>query len=135
MLYKKKDKEVQRSASKDKRFTLETKATSAEEAARKDDFKTFYHLTNKIIWRDTSRNTVVKHENGVILLDPDKIDDRLVVKFEKLSHRPRPSDQENVADFLFIQLEIYTDPPKSAETLIDISGDIRVDINQVSSKK
>ena len=75
-LYKEKDKEVKKSARKDKRQILEKKAALAEEAARKGDSKTVYRLTNEMVGKQSSQITLVKDENGSIISDPEKIDER-----------------------------------------------------------
>ncbi|XP_065576323.1 craniofacial development protein 2-like [Artemia franciscana] len=67
-LYKETDKEVKKSARKDKRQLLEKKAALAEEASRKGGSKTVYRLTNEMVGKQSSRTTLVKDENGSLYL-------------------------------------------------------------------
>ncbi|KAK2715292.1 hypothetical protein QYM36_010063 [Artemia franciscana] len=58
LFYMEKDKEIEKSAWKDKRLFLENKAVLAEEAARKGDSKTVYRLTHEMSGRQSSRITL-----------------------------------------------------------------------------
>ncbi|XP_065584387.1 uncharacterized protein LOC136043406 [Artemia franciscana] len=116
-IYKEKDKEVKKSARKDKRQFLEKKAALAEEADRKGDSKTLYRLTNEMVGKQSSRITLVKDENGSIISDPEKIDERWASHFEKLLNRPRTCDQANVPDIPFMYLDFNTDPPSAEEIM------------------
>ena len=51
-------------------------AALAEEAAKKGDSKMVYRLTNEIVGKKTNRTSLVKDENGDIISDPQKADER-----------------------------------------------------------
>ena len=87
-----KDKEIKKSTRKDKRLFFEYQAAFSEEAVRKGVSKTVYRLTKEMFGKQSSRIALVKDKNGMILLDPDKIDEWWVVHFGKLFNRPRSSD-------------------------------------------
>ena len=58
--YKIRDREVKRSARKDKRNFIKTLASEAEEAAEKRDFGTVYKITKRLCDNNTNHSMPVK---------------------------------------------------------------------------
>ena len=64
------DKEVKRSAKKDKRDFVEELATQAQKAAEKNDISTLYNITKQMGGRKTNSNRPVKGKDGHVLSKP-----------------------------------------------------------------
>ena len=106
---------MKRIARKDKRIAIERKAALAEEAAKKGDSKMVYRLTNEIAGKKINRTSLVKDENGDVISDPQKADERWASHFEKVLNRPRPDDPETVPDMPFLQIDVSADTPSTEE--------------------
>ena len=100
---------------KTKELPLREKQRFAEEAAKKGDSKMVYRLTNEIVGKKTNRTSLVKDENGDVISDPQKADERWASHFEKVLNRPRPDDPETVPDTPFLQIDVSADPPSTVE--------------------
>lgn len=110
------NKEVKKSARKDKRHFYDALATEAEEAAEKRDLSTLYKITRTLSTKKTSPDKPVKDKEGnPINREPDQRQ-RWADHFEELLNRPPPTTKLDIppADSL---LKVNTNPPTKTEIL------------------
>ena len=74
-----------------------------------------YGLANEIARKKVNRSSLVKDENGNVLLDPKKVDERWASHFENILNRPPHHHRETVPDILFLQIDGSADPPSTLE--------------------
>ena len=63
-IYSAKNKQVKKSARKDKRTYIDNLATNAQQAAAKNDMKTLYNITKQLSGKRTNNNKPVKDKQG-----------------------------------------------------------------------
>ena len=78
------DKEVNRSAKKDKRDFVEELATQAQKAAEENDMKTVYNITKQLGGSKTNSNHPVKGKDSHVLSKPAEQLDRWREHFSEL---------------------------------------------------
>ena len=78
------DKEVKRSAKKDKRDFVEELATQAQKVAEKNDMETHYNITKQLGGRKPNSNRPVKGKDGNVLSKPAEQLDRWREHFREL---------------------------------------------------
>lgn len=112
--YRNKDKEVKRSARKDKRTFVDELAGQAEQAAHRGEMSTVYKITKKLCGKDNSQTPPVKDRNGNILATERAQAERWVQHFREVlnCNKPvNPADPPPAEN----DLDINTDPPTEAE--------------------
>lgn len=114
MSYKNKDREVKRSARKDKRVFVEHLASEAEKAAAYGNLGTVYKITKRLCGRCTNQTTHVMDKNGNICTSESEQAARWVQHFQEILNLPEPEQPANITTIEDI-LEINTNPPDSAE--------------------
>lgn len=82
--YRLKDKEVKKSAKKDKRDYVDKLAIDAEKAAQTNNMRTVYNITRQLSGRKNSSNKPLKGINGTILSKPSEQLDRWKDHFNSL---------------------------------------------------
>ena len=103
--YKNRDREVKRSARKDKRNFIEKLASEAEEAAEKREFSTVYKITKQLCGNNINHSMPVKDKQGKVITAEREQAARWVQHFEEVLNRPDPEEP--------------ADPPPS-ESYLDI---------------
>ena len=112
--YKIRDREVKRSARKDKRDFIKKLASEAEEAAEKKDFGTIYKVTKQLCGNITNHSMPVKDKQGQMITAEREQAVRWVQHFEEVLNQPdpeEPADPPPSESFL----DIGTSPPGIAE--------------------
>ena len=123
--YKTKNKEVKKSARRDKRDFIDKLATDAQKAADTRNMKDLYNITKQLAGRRTNTNRPVMNKEGILLSNPNEELERWREHFEELlngvtlENLPETSEGED--------LEINTDPPNLLE--------IKEAINQLKNGK
>ncbi|CAH8483809.1 unnamed protein product [Heterobilharzia americana] len=90
-MYKTLDKEVKKSARKDKRHFYETLASEAEQAAGKRDLTTLYQITRLLSGKRPTQMKPIKDEEGNLITKEEKQRKRWADHFKKLLNRPPPA--------------------------------------------
>ena len=93
--YREKDKEVKRSARKDKRAYLDNLAREAEHAASRGHFSTVYKITKRLCKPTSSQAVPIRDKNGKQLTSQQEQAERCVEHFRKVLNQPEP---QNAAD-------------------------------------
>ena len=89
--YKDKDREVKKSARRDKRKRIEDSASRAEEAARTGNIQELYKITKMMSGKFTNTSNVVKDRNGNILSKESDIMNRWAEHFRSVLNRGDPT--------------------------------------------
>ncbi len=89
--YKEKDRQVKRSARKDKRDYVDNLADQAEVAARNGNSKELYKITKLLSGKSLSRSNTLKDKHGRILTTEKEKADRWVEHFKEVLNRPHPN--------------------------------------------
>jgi hypothetical protein len=119
--YRNKDKEVKKSARRDKRAFIEEVAEEAEQAARRGDMGTVYKTTKKLCGQNSSHAGPVKDKQGNTISTESEQADRWVQHFREVLNRPEPVEPANPepADQM---LDIDTGQPTEAEVTAAIQA-------------
>ena len=112
--YKNRDREVKRSARKDKRNFIEKLASEAEEAAEKREFSTVYKITKQLCGNNTNHSMPVKEKQGKVITTEREQAARWVQHFEEVLNRPHPEEPADPPPSESY-LDIDTSPPGIAE--------------------
>lgn len=101
--YRDKDREVKRSARRDKRKRIQDSACRAEEAARTGNIQELYKITKMMSGKFTNNSSVVKDHHGNILSKDSDIMKRWAEHFRSVLNRGDPCqppdiDNENVTE-------------------------------------
>ena len=113
-LYQSKDREVKRSARKDKRKYISDLAGEAEDAARMGNNAQLYKITKKLCGKNLCKNKPVKDKEGNILTSEEEQAERWSTHFQETLNQPDP-EEEALIDDAQEELNINTNPPTRAE--------------------
>ena len=106
--YRDKDKQIKRSARKDKRAYLEDQATEAERAAARGQLSTVYKITKQLCKTSSKQIVPVKDKSGVVLTSEKEQAERWVEHFREVLNQVSP--------------EVTAEPPPPQNTMdIDCS--------------
>ncbi len=119
MSYKNKDREVKRSARRDKRVFVEHLASEAEKAAAYGKLGIVYKITKRLCGKCTNQTTHVMDKNGNICTSESEQAARWVQHFHEVLNLPEPEQLANITTTDGI-LEINTNPPDSVEVKVAI---------------
>ena len=108
------NREVKRSARKDKRNFIKKLASEAEEAAEKRDFGTVYKIAKQLCGNNTNHSMPVKDKQGKVLTTEREQAARWVQHFEEVLNRPDPEEPADPPPSK-LYLDIDTSPPVIAE--------------------
>lgn len=114
MSYKIKDREVKRSARRDKRVLVERLASEYEKAAAYGNLGTVYKITKRLCGKCTNQTTHIMDKNGNICTTEREQAARWVQHFQEVLNLPEPEQPANITTTDDI-LEININPPDSAE--------------------
>ena len=117
--YRQRDREVKKSARKDKRSFVDNLAKEAEEAAVRGEISTVYKITKQLCNKNTSKSIPVKSKDGKVLTTEREQAARWVQHFQEILNRPEPDDPANPAPADTF-LEIDVSQPTVAEVRIAI---------------
>ena len=123
--YKTIDKEVKRKCKRDREVWYNEKAAMAEEAARKNDTKTVFKVTNLLAGKKRSTCELpVKGKNGEVLKTDKEQADRWVEHFKEVLNQPTPV------------IELTIEEESNMPLLNDINcGEITINEVQLALKK
>jgi hypothetical protein len=118
--YRAKDREVKRSARRDRRAFLENLASEAETAVVRCELSTVYKITKQLCGRNSRQSVPVKAKDGSALPTEREQAARWVEHFQEVLNRPEPDEpaDPNVAG---ADLDIDISPPSRAEVRKAIS--------------
>ena len=109
--YRNKDKEVKRSAQRDKREWLDAQADAAEEAAARNDMRTVYRIAKKITNNTSTRSAPIKSKDGRVLSKGEEKLARWAEHFKEVLNRPQPDTPAEPCEptnILPIETDIFT---------------------------
>ncbi|CAH8546378.1 unnamed protein product [Heterobilharzia americana] len=115
-MYKTLDKEVKKSARKDKRHFYETLASEAEQAAGKRDLTTLYQITRLLSGKRPTQMKPIKDEEGNLITKEEKQRKRWADHFKKLLNRPPPALRPEIPPAA-AELQVNINPPTKMEVL------------------
>ena len=93
--YTSKDKEVKRSARKDKRSFVEGLALEAEQAAARGELGTVYKITKQLCGRNNSQSAPIRCKNGTVITNEQEQATRWVQHFQEVLNCPKPNTTAN----------------------------------------
>ncbi|KAL1267682.1 hypothetical protein QQF64_033045 [Cirrhinus molitorella] len=112
--YKNKDREVKRSARRDKRVFAENLAREAEKAAAFGNLGAVYKISRQLCGNHTIQNTLIRDKKGNICSSEHEQAARWVQHFQEVLNHPEPDQPANITTSDNI-LDINTNPPDPAE--------------------
>ena len=113
--YQRKDREVKRSARRDKRKFLDDLADEAEDAAKKGNSSKVYKITKKLCNKNISTSKPIRGKNGDIITGEKEQAERWTEHFKETLNQPPPTD-EITSDLDTNEiLDINTDTPSKQE--------------------
>ena len=115
-LYWEKNRQVRKSARKDKRKFVEDLTEEAETAAGKRDMKRLYEITRELSGKRNKPMCPVKDKNGDIVTGENKERKRWAEHFEEILNRPPPPAPPDIPPATK-PLEVNTGPPTKQETI------------------
>nr|CAH8843517.1 unnamed protein product [Trichobilharzia regenti] len=115
--YKALDKEVKKSARKDKRRFYDNLATEAEKAAGKRDLRTLYQITKSLSGKRSTQAKPIKDSQGNPITKEEKQIKQWADHFKGLLNRPSPATRPEIPTTARTQLQVDTNPPTRAEVL------------------
>ncbi len=121
MSYKNKDREVKRSARRDKRVFVEHLASKAEKAAAYGKLGIVYKITKRLCGKCTNQTTHVMDKKGNICTSESDQAARWVQHFHEVLKLPEPEQLANITTTDDI-LEINSNPPDSVEVKVSIQS-------------
>ena len=119
--YQRKDKEVKKSARKDKRKYIQDLSTEAEEAARMGNTATVYKITKKLCGKNFHNSKPVKAKSGDILSSDKEQGDRWTEHFKETLNQPPPTEELEIEDNDNV-MNIETEKPTRVEILRSIKA-------------
>ena len=119
--YKEKDRQVKKSAKRDKRAFVEDMADKAEQAAARGEMSTIYNITKKLSGKYTSQSAPVKDKDGNILRTEQEQTARWAQHFREVLNCPAPVDPANPQPSEHV-LNIDTSPPTIEEVKLAIKA-------------
>lgn len=111
--YKIKDKEVKRSARRDKKAFVEELAGEAEMAAAKGELSTVYKITKQLSGQSNTYTKPVKDKQGELITTEREQAARWVQHFKEVLNWPEPNEPADPE--LSNDIAIKTGPPSQAE--------------------
>ena len=90
--YQRKDKEVKKSARKDKRNYVEDLGSEADQAAIRGDFTTVYKITKQLIGSFENNSSPIMDKKGNLLTTEREQSARWVEYFKEVLNHPEPDD-------------------------------------------
>ncbi|CAH1239030.1 Hypp5694 [Branchiostoma lanceolatum] len=96
--YMEKNREVKRSAQRDRRVWMERQAEEAEGAAARNDMRTVYQIAKKITGSSKAHSGPVKAKDGTLLSKGEDKLARWAEHFEEVLNRPDPTSPPTVFD-------------------------------------
>lgn len=108
------NKEVKKSARRDKKNYIETLAQEAEEAAGKNNLKELYMTTKKLTGKFRRSNTQIRDKQGRLLTTKEEQLQRWNEHFKELLNRPPPVYEVEIPPATHI-LEVSCAPPTRTE--------------------
>ncbi|XP_071136923.1 uncharacterized protein [Mytilus edulis] len=112
--YRAKDKEVKRSARKDKRQYLKDLANEAEKSAILGELRTVYKITKQLYGTSNAQTAHVNDKNGKALKTEREQAERWVQHFKEILNCPEP-DIIATPEPSEYDLNINTEPPTTEE--------------------
>lgn len=94
--YKDKDREVKRSARRDKRKYQEDILKEGEEAAKKHDLKSLYDATRKLSGKRNNNVTQIRNKEGKIIKNEKQVMNRWIEYFEEIYSKQDPMQEEEI---------------------------------------
>ena len=96
--YQEKDREVKRSARRDKRAFINQLAQSAEDAAKIGDSAKVYKITKKLCNKSFNSTKPIKSKNGSILTSDKEQEKRWMEHFKEVFNQPPPVEQIEIEE-------------------------------------
>jgi len=87
--YREIQKEVKKTAREDKRAFVGNMASKTQEPAERQDMKTLYDITKKLVGRKIDMGKPVKTNDGRTLTKPDQQHDRWIEHFSEILNSPK----------------------------------------------
>ena len=100
-IYREKNKEVKKSARKDKRDYTYNLAREAQTAAEKGDTRTVYKITKQLTGGFINKTTAVKDKNGNVLMKEEDQLERWAEHIKEILNRPDPEVDAEIEDMGF----------------------------------
>ncbi len=112
--YKAKDKEVKKSARRDKRtHHLEEKANQVEQAAHRRDLNRVYKITNELCNANSHQNMPIKDKDGNTITSEKRQAERWVQHFTEVLNRPAPKNPAHPQESTWTSIQIHLPRRKS----------------------
>ncbi|KAI8514548.1 hypothetical protein Bbelb_071390 [Branchiostoma belcheri] len=111
--YRTKDKQVKRSARRDKRAYIEELASEAERAATRGELSTVYRITKTLSNQNSVCSVPIKDKQGKLLTNEKEQAERWAQHFEEVLNRPEPDQPADPTPS--DDIPINTDPPSHEE--------------------
>jgi len=113
--YRQLDREVKRSAKKDKQDWYDNCAKELEEASGKRDQRKVYQVVKTMTGKSTPQPLSVKDKDGRILTEQDEVEDRWKEHFQELLNRPPPLRRYHQNPQSWDELDVETGAPTLEE--------------------
>ena len=91
--YQRKDREVKRSARRDKRNYIDCLASEAEEAAKTGNSAKVYKITKKLCNKKLAGTKPVRKKNGEVITDEKGQGERWTEHFKEILNQPPPTEE------------------------------------------
>ncbi|CAH1270925.1 Hypp4514 [Branchiostoma lanceolatum] len=115
-IYRNKNKEVKRSARRDKRAYVVELASEAERAATRGELSKVYRITKTLCNQNSACSVPIKDKQGKLLTNEKEQAERWAQHFEEVLNRPEPDEPADPAPSE--DIPINTDPPTLEEGCI-----------------
>ncbi|CAH1248758.1 Hypp8389 [Branchiostoma lanceolatum] len=112
-IYRNKNKEVKRSARRDKRAYVEELASEAERSATRGELIKVYRITKTLCNQNSACSVPIKDRQGKLLTNEKEQAERWAQHFEEVLNRPEPDEPADPAPSE--DIPINTDPPTLEE--------------------
>ena len=115
LMYLQLNKDVKKSAKKDKKEFYNTLATEAESAAGQRNMKRLYDITRTMSGKRRSQSKPVKSKEGVTITTEQEQRTRWVEHFRDILNRPPPTETPNTTANEGPLVNVNVNPPSKAE--------------------
>ena len=109
------DKDVRKSAKKDKKAFFDTLATEAESVAGQRNMKRLYDITRTMSGKRSRPLEPVKNKDGVIITQEQEQRARWAEHFRDILNRPPPTEMPNITPIEERLLNVTVNPPSKTE--------------------
>ena len=109
------DKDVKKSAKKDKKALFGTLATEAESAAGQRNMKRLYDITRTMSGKRSRPPEPVKNKDGVIITEEQEQRARWAEHLRDILNRPPPTEMPNISTTEERLLNVTVNPPSKAK--------------------